>query len=794
MIEIPGYRIVRQIGRGGMASVHLAIQQSVDREVALKIMSPQLNIDQSYGERFLREARIAAKLQHRHVVGVHDVGRHGDYHYIAMEYLDGGPVLAQGREPGDPAFALRVTREIASALGYAHSKGFVHRDVKPDNILLRDDGAAALTDFGIARAADSVALTRTGAVVGTPHYMSPEQARGKATDGRSDLYSLGIVLYELLIGRVPYQADDSLAVGIMHITEPLPRLPPPFEELQPLLDGLLAKQPENRFQTGDEAALAVQELEFAFATGQLPRLPQPSAATRRRILDTTPLPGQQPDTRTVPTPPEPATVPSTARGEPRIGRIDNALIDRERTRPRADDAPRNRGTLRFVAAVLALTALVAGLWANQDRLRALLPETEVNTLLVDADAALAQGRLSGPGSATMLYAKVLELDPDNTRAIEGRRAVGERLVGRANEALAAQRVDEARALAAEARAMLGGGEALASLEAALTEASGRNGAVEALLARARAAQNEQRIAGAPDSALTLYRDALAADPDNALALNGLVAILDALALDVHAAISTGELGRAGTLIEEIAAASANHPRLPELRAAHADAGKRAERDALERRRRGEGLLVQANAAIDANDPGTAGRLIREAGSTGVAATELAVARTRLAELIERNEITANAEVSAERAARAAALIAQAEAAIGAGNLMDPPGENAYDKYREALGADPRNARAQAGLRALPAKARELFTGALGERRLGLARQYLDVVEAVRRDDTELPRMRRELALALLAQAERQIGDGQLDSAQRSIAKARELAPAEPGVAAAETRLAAARGG
>ncbi len=227
MIEIPGYRLLRQLGRGGMATVYLAVQESVDREVALKIMSPALLVDPDFGTRFLREAKIAAHLHHRHVVGIHDVGRAGDLHYIAMEYLAGGPILAGDGSSRPPAFALRVIREIASALNYAHEKGFVHRDVKPDNILLRSDGSSALTDFGIARALDAAPrVTRTGAIVGTPHYMSPEQARGKQIDGRSDLYALGIVLYELLTGRVPYHADDSLAIGIMHITQPVPKVCP----------------------------------------------------------------------------------------------------------------------------------------------------------------------------------------------------------------------------------------------------------------------------------------------------------------------------------------------------------------------------------------------------------------------------------------------------------------------------------------------------------------------------------------------------------------------------------------
>ena len=313
MIEIRGYRLLRQLGRGGMATVYLAMQESVDREVALKVMSPALLADPNFGERFLREAKIAAKLHHRHVVGIHDVGRSGDYHYIAMEYLGGGPVLPKDGRPRDAAFALRVIREIAGALHYAHEKGYVHRDVKADNILLRADGSAVLTDFGIARALDAAqGVTSTGAVVGTPHYMSPEQARGKPIDGRSDLYALGVVLYELLVGRVPYHAGDSLAVGIMHITEPVPRLPDALAPLQPLVDRLLAKQPDDRFQDGNEVAAAIAAIEGRRRAGASPEdvaMPNPfwrEAADTPGAADAPPAAGLR----------------ARERAEPNLGRID----------------------------------------------------------------------------------------------------------------------------------------------------------------------------------------------------------------------------------------------------------------------------------------------------------------------------------------------------------------------------------------------------------------------------------------------------------------------------------------
>jgi len=252
-IEIPGYTIISTLGQGGMATVYLALQTCFEREVALKVMAPHLSANPAFGERFLREARIVSRLKHPNIVTVFDVGIHAGFHYLAMEYLPGRD-LKHKRFDLNLLEALQVVHDIAQALDYAGRKGYVHRDVKPENIMLLEDGErAVLMDFGVARAADVVSdMTQTGVAVGTPHYMSPEQARGAVVDHRADLYSLGVVFFVLLTGDVPYDAGSAVGVGIKHISEPVPRLPDHLSIFQPIVDRALAKNPDDRYQSGNE--------------------------------------------------------------------------------------------------------------------------------------------------------------------------------------------------------------------------------------------------------------------------------------------------------------------------------------------------------------------------------------------------------------------------------------------------------------------------------------------------------------------------------------------------------------
>ncbi len=260
-VSIPGYRVLRPLGVGGMASVYLAVQESLDREVALKVMAPALAANQEFTDRFLKEGRITARLSHPNLVTVFDIGQHGTIYYLAAEFIPGGTLRDKLTQGISVAESLDVVRDVAHGLHYAHEAGFVHRDVKPGNVLFRINGTAVLADFGIAKAMDgSTMATQIGSSIGTPHYMSPEQARAEKVDGRSDLYGLGAMLFELLTGKPPYDAGDPFTIALMHVTHPVPQLPPPVQWLQPLIDRMMAKDPAARFATGEAFAAGLDQL------------------------------------------------------------------------------------------------------------------------------------------------------------------------------------------------------------------------------------------------------------------------------------------------------------------------------------------------------------------------------------------------------------------------------------------------------------------------------------------------------------------------------------------------------
>ena len=322
------YELLRRIARGGMADVYLARDASLDRQVAVKVLFPEFANDPSFVERFRREAKAAANLNHPNIVGIYDWGQEQGTYYIVMEYVVGRSMADVLRSTGplSPDRAAEIASDVAEALSSAHSAGLVHRDVKLGNIIVSDDGQVKVADFGIAtalaqRAGDN--LTHIGSVMGTATYFSPEQARGKALDGRSDLYSLGIVLYEMIVGKPPFTADTSTAVAVKHVQER--PLPPSMlgvtiaQSLEAIILKLLAKNPANRYPRADD--LRADLLRYLDGAHRIPErvVQAPSAPTTERPATGArpPATGSQP--RTGAHPPATGSQPGTRSQPPRTG-------------------------------------------------------------------------------------------------------------------------------------------------------------------------------------------------------------------------------------------------------------------------------------------------------------------------------------------------------------------------------------------------------------------------------------------------------------------------------------------
>ncbi len=323
------YELRRRLAQGGMATVYLARDRQLDRQVAIKMLHPQFVADPTFAERLRREARAAAGLSHPNIVGVYDWGRQGERYFIVMEYVSGHSLaeIIAARGPLGPKAAAAIAFEVAAALAFAHRAGIVHRDVKPQNVLLSNDGHVKVTDFGIATmmgGGPSAGLTETGTVVGTASYLSPEQARGEPTDARSDLYSLGVVLYEMLSGYPPFRGDTPISVAYQHVQDP----PVPLGEiaagvpraLESITMRLLAKDPEDRYERAEDLREHLQIIRERLeqpapehppapappprppARPERPALPPPPPTPRRPVVSSParrqdPRPGAQPRQR-----------------------------------------------------------------------------------------------------------------------------------------------------------------------------------------------------------------------------------------------------------------------------------------------------------------------------------------------------------------------------------------------------------------------------------------------------------------------------------------------------------------
>ncbi|MEM1091737.1 MAG: protein kinase [Pseudomonadota bacterium] len=769
-VAIPGYSVERELGRGGMAVVYSAVQESVERRVALKVMSRVLLVDTSFSERFMREAKIAANLYHPNIVAVHDVGVYDEQHYIAMEYLSGGDLAVRCGDNIQLVSTVRVVREIASALHYAHSKGFVHRDVKPENILFREDGSAVLTDFGIARAVNSATqMTKTGAVVGTPQYMSPEQARGKDLDGRSDLYGLGIVFYEMLMGRVPFEGSDSVAVGIQHVTEPVPRLPDKLHYIQPVLERFLAKHPDDRYQSGGEAVVDLQNLEQRLLSGEVPVVPGVAGSNRETRISNPPSAGPLPEltpldeTRAMPTPtvgekPEPVQADTPApqsppapgtplsatprpdgsmRQEPRLGSMEDlSSFDRTVSHPQYNPAQavagperqKRGGAGRWLVLLILLAGIGGvGFW-QQDRLLALLPNQDVNRWLAQAEQAGDFGRWYGESSdfANVLYQRVLEADPSNRRALAGLELVALSLCDDAEQALVDGNSSQAELLLSRARELSPGLPRVVEIAARLAEPGGspvepeptpvvdRSSEIASLLEQAEGhLQAGRLVRPASGSALSAFDQVLEIDPQQADALAGRAIINDRLSQDLAAAITARDISAADQALQQLVLVSED-----------ADALNNA-------RQQLDGLRSEAE-------------------------------NRQRAEEVRQQRITQ--------------MLQEGEAFLARDQLNEPPGENASNRFRGVLRADPTNEAARDGLERVARRYMVLTEQALEDDRLDEAETMIGYIEDLNPAQAGLGRAKRRLAIYReqnernqgLSDSQRQQVDGLLAQARTAL--------------------------
>lgn len=460
-IEIPGYRIERVLGKGGMATVYLASQMSLGRPVALKVLhdpeTPQ------FFERFLNEGRCIARLNHSNLIAIYDIGQGDGFYYIAMEYLAGGDLKSRMVQGIKPERAIRILIQLAGCLSYVHNEGVIHRDIKPSNILFRNDGTPVLTDFGIAKLiqADND-LTVTGTVMGSPHYLSPELAQGnRRVDGRSDLYALGIILYEMLTGRKPYTADSFAATLMAHIQKPLPQLPEQYAEMQPVLDRLLAKKPEDRFQNGAELVMHLQPLRkrlkrpastaqavSSVAESETRALESPGRGTPgtvRRLAYVTMaflvLGGLAAYYHSADTPPAEAGEEPAIETAANSGQQIEPDSDPARTEPDSETDPAQNMTDQQPLATQTETQASSA----PDR----APSDTLESLLQRANQRLASDRLSYPAndSARHYFNAILQQDPGNRAARRGLDRVANRYADLAQSQLQRGRRVKARRLA-----------------------------------------------------------------------------------------------------------------------------------------------------------------------------------------------------------------------------------------------------------------------------------------------------------------------------------------------------------
>ncbi len=732
--NIPGYELIRELGVGGMANVYLAIQRSLDRKVALKVMRRNIDDVEKFEKRFLMEGRTMAKLPHRNIVAVYDIVKSADATYIAMEYLEGGTLSQKMKEGQSLGDAISVVVQIAQALQFAHEHGIVHRDLKPANIMYRDAHTPVLTDFGIAKQQDPTAtrLTQTGMLVGTPTYMSPEQINALDVDGRSDLYALGVLFYELLTGVAPFAGDTPIAVLMAHLTTPPAPLPAQFGDFQPVIDRMLAKNRDERFANLKDFTRA---LKGAVVNNQMlwQRLqadPDQSSSEQLRALGFSISGGG--DSLQVPLS-ESMRLPPSGRGAARTPTPGPLSMPGNVPAPVARRTP--------WVAIGAITAIVLGIGIGAV---ALWPEAGIDRdTQRRADIAIAQVR---DAIATDLdkARSLLDLIPAEAARYEPTLALRRDVVAAykklANDALARRDLGTATTAVLNGQTIDDEDPELAAIVERIADArkAAENAALVAdLLKRADEATRVGRDLGA-NGAYDFLSQARSLAPDDAAIKQRYAALLERVLRPGNDALARGDAQAAAAVVASTEAVLANEPAWQLLKVKVEDAGKRA----AQRERIGQVLasldaqlragkldappgdnaqetLAQVR-VLSADDPEVVKRQDALAQAL-VQRAQAALARNRAeAALTDANlalsikpgmgsaqdlKRRVEGQLSAERAKVLEGLSA-ARTAVAEGRYLLPPQRNARELLQGVLALDPGNAEAGALLAALPQRIAE----------------------------------------------------------------------------------------